>query len=609
MILVFGGTTEGRIVAELLSSIDLPFYYSTKLESQPDVPGTRIFGIMDADLIARFCKTNGIRLIVDAAHPFATSLHNNIAKAAQELSLVTLRFERTSPTTSGYQHIRRFKDYSSIVESVEISGYSTILALTGVQTIERFRPLWINTKCFFRILNTKQSLSAAAKSGIPLNQVVQDSNTESLESLLGLIARTNAEVIITKDSGYSGGLDVKIAASQHAGIPLWIIEKPILPCFSFTENNRKDLLKRLLLLKKELLATNRLRTGFTTGTCVCAAAKASVIALEEGRFPDYVSVYTKDGTEAKFAVFPKQLSDTEASCTVIKDSGDDPDVTHAKEIGCSIAYSASNDVVFCRGVGVGLVTLDGLQVAVGEPAINPEPRRMIRKLLFDMQQHYCIDKGFVATPFVPNGEVIAQKTFNSRVGILGGISILGTTGRIYPYSAEAFLAAIREQIRVAKSLGVSEIVATSGKRSENTLKSIGFMQPPQAYIHFGNFVGEAVSIASQEGLASVVVGIMLGKAAKLAEGYVDTHSREVTFNPSFLADLALSIGYSSAISSQIRDLKLANALTSIVPFSASEPLYIELAQKCKDVCLSYCSSSVKVTLALIVGENMPLVAE
>ena len=608
MILVFGGTTEGRMVAQFLDIQQMEFYYSTKLGSQQDVPGRHTAGAMNAQQIVEFCTAHGIRLLVDAAHPFAVQLHENISQAAALLGLKVVRVERRSPEYA-LANVRFFDSWQGMAEAALEAGVEPILALTGVQTIVPLKDLWSSRRCYFRILNTVQSEQLARASGIAMSWIIQDSNPESEEALIELVRKTDAQVILTKDSGYSGGLEAKIAVSQQLEVPLWVLKRPSLPAFDYVVYERKELLMLLLRLKKELLATEELRPGFTTGTCVCAAVKASIIALEDGAFPNDVTVYLADGTPARFAIFPNKLEDGAASCSVIKDAGDDPDVTHAKEVGCTIYRREDVGVEFKRGVGIGLVTLPGLQVAVGEPAINPVPRKMISQLVEEMAQHYSITGGFTVEPFVPEGEELAKRTFNGRVGVEGGISILGTTGRVFPYSAEAFMGAIRQQVRVARSLGCNEIVATSGKRSESTLKPLCEGVPANAYIHFGNFVGETIKIADEEGFDRITIGIMLGKAVKLAEGHLDTHSREVLLNTNFLVDIAKNLGYNNQTLDKIEELKLANAITDIIPFNINEPFYLRITQLCHGVCQNTTKKGLQIRLALIMDEKRIILME
>jgi len=288
---------------------------------------------------------------------------------------------------------------------------------------------------------------------------------------------------------------------------------------------------------------------------------------------------------------------------VIKDAGDDPDVTHGKEIGCELRISAKSGINFKQGIGVGRVTLPGLQVKVGEPAINPVPRKMVSDMLHQLAEEYEQECSYDVKPFVPEGEALALQTFNPRIGVVGGISILGTTGKVMPYSNEAFLESIRQQIKVAKENGCNEVVLTSGKRSENRLKSRFQDFPSVAFIHFGNLIGETIKLAITEGIEKINLAIMFGKAVKLAEGHLNTHSKKVVFNPEFVAHLAKECGYSCEITQQIKRQKLANAITDIIPFSPEEPFYKLVAQKCYENCEELLQENIALNLFLLVGSE------
>lgn len=610
MILVFGGTTEGRMVAQLLQTIQLPFFYSTKTGVRQDVPAHYcIAGAKNIEEIEYFCKSKDIKLIIDAAHPFASELHHNIAKVASNTGIETLRIEREPIDVADYAHVTIFDSFESLTEAFCKSTYNKALALTGVQTISKLQKAWQEKQIYFHILDTPHSAETAIKSGIDKKFIIPEDAMLSEKRMLELINETDAAVVLTKESGQSGGLLAKIKVTQQAGIPLWIIARPSMPSFSHTVFGKKQTLQSILALKKSILKEDVLRTGFTTGTCVCAALKACVTALEDGVFPEVTEVFLPDGTKAVFPVFPQELSYPVASCTVIKDAGDDPDITHAKEIGCQVRYTDLQNISFKRGIGIGIATLPGLKVPVGEPAINPQPRRMMAELIEELSAFYGIEKGFEITPFVPEGEKLALQTFNGRVGVTGGISILGTTGRVFPYSSAAFLDALRQQIHVASELGAERIVATSGKRSEKMLQQYCPNLCNQAFVQYGNFVGETIKIATEEAFNYITIGIMLGKASKLAEGHLDTHSREVLFNPKFAAKLASELGYPKSVCNKIKTLALANAIPDIIPFSPQEAFYKEIASRCLKVCRDAAPAGTMIEIALFVGENEPVIVQ
>jgi cobalt-precorrin-5B (C1)-methyltransferase len=326
-----------------------------------------------------------------------------------------------------------------------------------------------------------------------------------------------------------------------------------------------------------------LRTGYTTGACATACAKAALLALIQQKEINEIEITLPLGEKVIFTV-SSSFTPNNATCTTIKDAGDDPDVTHGATIGCTVSFNTSNEVRFLRGKGVGLVTLPGLAIAVGEPAINPVPRKMITDAVHFLTYQYKIDKGVDVEVFVINGEEIAKKTLNSRIGIVDGISILGTTGIVKPFSASAYIASITQGVDVAIANGCPEIVINSGGRSENILRKRFSHLPEFAFIQYGNWIGETLDKIKTSSLQKVTMGIMLGKAAKLAQGELDTHSGKSSWDKPFIYNLAKECGYSDEQCLPILDLNMARRLTEIFPFTAEEPFFKKLATRCYEVC-------------------------
>ncbi len=600
MILLFGGTTEGRQAAELFDIIGQPYFYSTKTESGQPVGGRKISGDMDPGRIIVFCHENDIRLIVDAAHPFAVVLHQNIYEAADSCGIKTIRIERPEVEVEEGVIVRFFDNYSSLCAALQGSSFRNILALTGVQTIPHFKPIWKSRNCFFRILDSALSRRKAMDFGIPERLVFPMSPNDDDDMILELSKQTEAEVLLTKDSGSSGFFESKMRVATRLNIPLWVIRRPRLPRFSYTVFSRKDFLMRFYLLRKELMVNKAsLRSGFTTGTCFAAATRACFLALAEGDFPDRVSVTLADGGEAVFPVFPVNLEKNKASCVVIKDAGDDADVIHGHEIGCELAFSSSPGIRFLEGHGVGMVTLPGLQVPVGEPAINPVPRKIIKNLLENLAEKYGMETAFDVKAFVPQGEELASKTFNPKVGVEGGISIIGTSGRVIPFSAHAFLASIRHQLSVAINTGCHEVVLTSGRRSENLIRKDFAHLPDSAFVHYGNLIGKTVELAVVQGATHITLALMFAKSTKLAAGHLNTHSKHCRFDPDFVADIAEKCGYDTDFVEKTRQLPLANSIMELLPFSRREPLYKAIEQKCRQVCLKLIPEEIGFNLILL----------
>jgi cobalt-precorrin-5B (C1)-methyltransferase len=261
-----------------------------------------------------------------------------------------------------------------------------------------------------------------------------------------------------------------------------------------------------------------LRRGYTTGTCAAAAAKGAV-ALLFGRTEEKVVVDLPRGETVRVSTSDLAIKNEEAICCVIKDAGDDPDVTDKAKI-CARARQIGDGIILKGGEGVGVVTKPGLQVEVGQPAINPVPREMI---LEEIQKALPNGKGVEVTVFVPQGEELAKRTMNKKLGIIGGISIIGTTGIVEPKSEEAFKDSLIPQIRIALAQGYGEVVLTPGGMGEKNAISRGI--PEDAIIQMSNFVGFMLQECAKRGVKKVLLFGHLSKLTKVAAGFFNTHSR------------------------------------------------------------------------------------
>lgn len=328
-----------------------------------------------------------------------------------------------------------------------------------------------------------------------------------------------------------------------------------------------------------------LKTGFTTGACATACTKAALKGLISQNKVERITITLPIGLQHEFEIISCNVSNNTCECTTQKDAGDDPDVTHGAIIGSTVCLNDSGEINFLRGKGVGKVTLPGLEIKVGEPAINPVPRLMIenvcRKLL---SEHGLENKGVDVTVFVEDGEAIAKRTLNERLGIIGGISILGTTGIVTPFSASSYIASIVQGIDVAVANFADELVINSGGRSEKFLSSLFSDFPSYAFIHYGNWIGETLEKIAISKIRKVNMGIMPGKAVKLAEGLLDTHSGKNTWNKEFVYQVAVNSGYSADFLNRILSLNMAGRLTELFTFVPSEPFYITLLKACYENC-------------------------
>jgi cobalt-precorrin-5B (C1)-methyltransferase len=294
-----------------------------------------------------------------------------------------------------------------------------------------------------------------------------------------------------------------------------------------------------------------LRRGWTTGTCATASAKAAYTALLTGEFPDPVEVSLPRGGRPAFALATTALGDGSATAGVVKDAGDDPDVTHGALILATVRRGApGSGVSFLAGEGVGTVTRAGLPLPPGEPAINPVPRQMLRAAIEEVAAANG-DAGDVEVEIaIPGGEALAAKTLNGRLGIVGGLSILGTTGIVVPYSCSAWIHSIHSGIAVARAAGIAHIAGATGAASEAAVKKLHHL-PDTALIDMGDFVGGMLKYVRTHPVPRVTIAGGVGKMTKLAQGLLDLHSRRGSVDLAVLAKLAESEGGSPALSARI----------------------------------------------------------
>ncbi len=285
-----------------------------------------------------------------------------------------------------------------------------------------------------------------------------------------------------------------------------------------------------------------LRRGWTTGACATAATKAAYIALLSGRFPNAVQITLPKGQKPLFMLAERRLGQGFACAGVIKDAGDDPDVTHGALITATVRESGPpGQVVFKAGRGVGTVTLPGLPLAVGEPAINPVPRQMMRKVVAEVAQDFAPRQGVEIEISVADGERLARKTWNPRLGIKGGLSILGTTGIVVPYSCSAWIASIHRGVDVARANNLPHIAACVGATSERMVHQL-YHLPASAIIDMGDFVGGLLKYLRRHPVPFLSIAGGFGKMSKLATGALDLHSKRSQVDKNWLATQLASLG-------------------------------------------------------------------
>ena len=324
-----------------------------------------------------------------------------------------------------------------------------------------------------------------------------------------------------------------------------------------------------------------LRHGWTTGACAAAAAKAAFAALLTGEFPDPVAITLPKGQEPAFALALHETSDGSATAGIVKDAGDDPDVTHGALVKAQVRRGApGTGVLFRAGEGVGTVTRPGLPLAVGEPAINPAPRAMIRAAIEAVAGAAGVAADAVVTISIPDGEAIARRTLNGRLGIVGGLSILGTTGIVVPYSCSAWIHSIHRGIDVARAAGLAHIAGATGSTSEDAVARLHGL-PDTALIDMGDFVGGMLKYVRTHPVRRVTIAGGFAKMTKLAQGLIDLHSRAGAVDLRFLAEITAAAGAPAALAARIGQAASAAEALEIAGTSgvAVATLIAEAAQR------------------------------
>ena len=573
MILVFGGTTEGRKAVEVLEEAGNTYFYSTKTGEQ-DITlhhGIRLDGALDAEAMRMCCRQHEIRLVVDASHPFATQLHQTIADVASDMQIPVIRYERIYPPRD--PSITWIDDYSQVPTDIH-----SLLATTGVQSISKLKYLETKgIKVIYRILNRESSIQLAHQQGA------------SDDQLCFYPQMVEAEAMLMKESGESGGFSEKVEEAKAQGMRIIALKRP--------ESTQKEPsllcngpfgLRRAI--EKLLPEFYPLHSGLTTGTCATAASVAATLQLLKHETPNEVPVLLPNGETIQV---PVGYGDGYAYC--IKEAGDDPDVTNGIEIRAKVSAAdlhgktrnicesplSSAAVKIEGGEGVGRFTLPGFDYPPGEAAINKAPRQMIEQnlqsILSPLTSHLL---PLTVTISVLDGEEIAKRTFNPRLGIEGGISIIGVSGIVKPFSEEAFIDSIRKCMTVAKASGSERVVINSGGKSERFVKALYPDLPQQAFVEYGNYIGETMKIADELDIKNVTLGVMLGKAVKLAAGHLDTHSRKATMDKEFVQQMLKEADCMTDIS----EMTLARELWTMIPQDKIDDFCHVVLQHCMNHC-------------------------
>jgi cobalt-precorrin-5B (C1)-methyltransferase len=347
-----------------------------------------------------------------------------------------------------------------------------------------------------------------------------------------------------------------------------------------------------------------LKSGYTTGACAAAAAKGAAEMLRDGQMVERVEIILPGGELVPFTPRNQQLGDNFASCSVIKDAGDDPDVTNGAEINVSLTMEPApqgsrGGVVICGGTGIGRVTKPGLAVPVGEWAINPVPRRMIHVVINEIFAIRCVPSLMRVTVSIPNGEELAKRTLNSRLGIVGGLSILGTTGIVKPISTQAWTDTIDTAIDVALACSSDTLILSTGRTSELAAErhlQLGKLIREEAFVMMGDHAGHALRSCATKGVGKIVIAGQFAKLLKIACGHEQTH---VSSSELDLQQLASWLDHEPAACHLAPLARRANTARQVLEESGNDPALAALV--CRRV-VSFAAplapgSAIKVLLA------------
>ena len=344
----------------------------------------------------------------------------------------------------------------------------------------------------------------------------------------------------------------------------------------------------------------KLYYGYTTGTCAAAAAKAAALMLATGGPVPYVDILTPKGIALNLEVLEPELSARHARCAVRKYSGDDPDVTNGILIYADVTLSEAPGVVVDGGEGVGRVTKPGLKQAIGEAAINPVPMQMIRAAAESVAEDYGI-RGLKVVISIPAGVELAKRTFNPRLGIVGGISVLGTSGIVEPMSEAALVESIVLELRQKYALGCRRILVAPGNYGADFLRSLAHVEETEL-VKCSNFIGQTIDMAVSAGYSEMLFISHIGKAIKLAGGIMNTHSREADARAELMAACALRAGCTADTARRLLDCLTTDEMLEVLQAAGLLEQTMEIAGERIDYYLNYRAKG-QITIGAAVFSN------
>ena len=536
-ILLFAGTVEGRKLTEYILSlspdIELTVSCATAYGTEL-LPGERegyniLEGRLEKEGMEALIKELCPDLVIDATHPYALIVSQNIRTACEVTGARLIRVRReeiqevkgTEPeyADSLQQALDALKDTEGNIFSA--LGAKSLEALTCLKDFEK--------RVYVRILPDPENLKKALDLGYPREHVICMQGPFSREVNRALFKEADIKILITKESGSSGGYAEKLLAAEDVSARSIVIRRPAEKVEGVSVSEACELIGSLTgdstqgSWCDDPVNETGMKRGVTTGACAALGAKAAACMALTGKEKEVESLVTPSGISVGSRLLDIDLKKYEAAaCSVKKFSGDDPDVTDGAMVRVSLKLLPEGDIIIDGGEGIGVVTKPGLSLPVGEKAINPVPRAMIKQAVSEVFEELGYAGGADVTVSIPGGEELAKKTFNSRLGIEGGLSVLGTTGVIEPMSHAAFIDAVAVQMDVKKALGQSLILAPGSIGASLATGLLGCDETD--VVLCGNFIGETLELAVKKGFDHITLAGHMGKLVKLAAGVMNTHS-------------------------------------------------------------------------------------
>ncbi len=341
-----------------------------------------------------------------------------------------------------------------------------------------------------------------------------------------------------------------------------------------------------------------LKRGWTTGACATAATRAAYTALLTGAFPDPVTIRLPRGEAPAFPLAREELGADFARAGIVKDAGDDPDVTHGALVLATLRRGeAGSGVVFRAGPGIGIVTKPGLPLPTGEPAINPKPREMMRAVVAELAAAQGEAGDVEIEISIPGGAELARKTWNPRLGIEGGLSVLGTTGVVVPFSCAAWIHSIHRGIDVARANGLAHVAACTGSTSEAAVQAL-YGLPEIALLDMGDFAGGLLKYLRRHPLPRLSLGGGFAKLAKLAAGHLDLHSGRSQVDFDFLAEMLAELGGDVGLVARARDANTASEILDLAR-AADLPLADAVATRARATALGVLAGATEVEVLVV----------